>query len=406
MNLETAVAAWDTPLYSYDLAEIRRAHAELTESLPASRLYYSVKANPNPHILAALRERGCSAEVTSSGELNAALTAGFDGAGCLYTGPGKTRSEIRHAMGSGVRRFSIESSTELLRVGAEFHASGMTAEVLLRINAHDAARTGLRMSGEAAQFGMDVEEVAADPELFLGVPGTRVVGLHFFPISGARDEESLTSSLIASVAHAGRLHECGVPLDLLDLGGGFGAPYAQPGPSHDYPKLREAVSRALDLHVPRWRAGRPEVSFESGRRLVGGSGRLFTSVLDVRRRGGRTFVTVDAGINHLGGMVGLGRLVRPAATPLLTGPSRVTELVTIVGPLCTPADVVARDVDVVLPAVGDVIEFPNVGAYALTASLIAFLGRPAPAEVVVDGADVIAATRPKLTHDALPLREV
>jgi diaminopimelate decarboxylase len=149
----------------------------------------------------------------------------------------------------------------------------------------------------------------------------------------------------------------GLPMDILDLGGGFGAPYAVPGHRPVYGKLRIELEKALDYSFPRWRSGLPRIACESGRYLVGDCGELISRVTNVKESRGRRFVILDAGINTLGGMAGLGRLMPLAVQPdelavgpdeLAVGPDELavqpadrgepagTQAVTLAGPLCTP----------------------------------------------------------------------
>ncbi|MFE7741645.1 type III PLP-dependent enzyme [Nocardia sp. NPDC057455] len=404
-DLATLIRRYGSPLYVYQLDAVGRALADLRAALPArSVVYYSLKANPHVAIAAELRSLGCRAETSSSGELAAAMRAGFRSEDCLYTGPGKTDAEIGDALGIGVRRFSAESAGELERIGRAARAHGTEATVLLRVNGDSAGATGLRMTGAESQFGVAEAQVIADPARFTGVPGVRLAGVHLFPLSNASSEESLIAAFRASIALATRLRErAGLPLRIIDLGGGFAAPYARPGRRPVYSRLRGALEGMLDEGLPGWRHSDVEIAFESGRYLVGDCGRLVTTIQDVKISGDRTFVVLDAGINHLGGMAGLGRLARPSATPDDLG--RTTKTVTLVGPLCTPADVLGRDVQVSTSVPGDPLVVPNVGAYGLSASLVAFLGRPAPAEVTLMDGEVRTASRLRLAYDDLPVTQ-
>ncbi|MGI5195695.1 phosphopantetheine-binding protein [Streptomyces sp. CA-288835] len=411
-TLRRLVDRYGSPLYVYDLARVRSALEDLRAALPQpSRVYYSLKANAHPDLVAELRRGGARAEVTSRGELAAALEAGHPAAELMYSGPGKVPAELDEAIAAGMRTFSAESFGDLERIGAAADARGVTADCVLRINAAGApGQAGLRMTGGPSQFGFDLDDLAEHGARLL-VKGVRIIGMHFFPLTNARDEDGLLAELAQSVRTAAQLREeLGIPLHLLDLGGGFAAPYATPGERPVYPGLRTALTTVLDEHLPGWRDGEPVVAFESGRYLVGDSGRLVVTVTDVKNSRGNTYAVLDSGINHLGGLSGLGRLLPLSAQPLTVpdrapdgtgtdGPSHVT----LAGPLCTPADVLSRAAE--LPGVrsGDLLVFPNVGAYGLSASLLGFLGHPAPVEVVVDGAETVSATRLALRrHTAEP----
>ncbi|MBQ1097268.1 type III PLP-dependent enzyme [Streptomyces sp. b94] len=397
------VERFGTPLYVYDLDEVTAARTELLGALPdGSVLYYALKANPHPDVARALRgdDGRVRAEISSSGELHAALEAGFDPAHCLYTGPGKTTTELGHALDLGVRTFSTDSVSDVRRVGRAATERAVTAGCVLRVNAVNTdtggATTGIRMTGRPSQFGFDAESL---PDALSGlrhVDGIRLTGLHFFPLSNAKDEANLVSEFRHTVAAAVRLaDDLGLPLELLDLGGGFAAPYGTPGTRDSYPALRGELEAMLDAALPHWRTGSPLIAFESGRYLTACAGTLLLGVTNVKTGRGRTHVILDGGINAFGGMSGLGRLlpthVEPAATTAPADAPTVTAR--LVGPLCTPGDVLSRDLPGPALRPDDVVTVPNTGAYGPTASLLAFLGRPAPAEIVLRGGDLVSATR-------------
>lgn len=393
---------YGTPLYLYDLDRIESARRDLLASLPEPiELFYAVKANPHPQVAAAVAADRVRAEISSTGELAVALAAGFNAGHCLYTGPGKTTGELTEAIGRGVRTFSVESPGDLRRIGTVASRHGVVARCLLRINSASArASTSIRMTGAPSQFGIDSETLPdLLPEL-REVAGTDIVGAHFFPLSNARDEASLISEFQHTVTLAAQLHdELGLPVRLLDIGGGFAAPYAVPGSRPRYDKVRVELENALDASFAGWRHGTPGVACESGRYLVGDSGTLLCSVVNLKTSRGRRFVILDGGINTFGGMSGLGRLLPVAVQLDEDAPAGTASLV---GPLCTPGDVLGRDVDVPELAPGDVVAIPNAGAYGPTASLLAFLSRPAPVEVVVQGRRVVSVSRLEYHRDHGP----
>jgi diaminopimelate decarboxylase len=385
----------ETPAYVYDLAEVRANHANLREALPErATLYYSLKANPHPALLRELRALGARAEVCSPGELDAALAAGWRADDVLYTGPGKRAADLARALRLGVREFSADSTTGLDQLDALAAAAGVTVRCLLRINDDQpAAGQGLTMTGVASQFGADSSWVLEQPGEFAGRDHVVVAGLHLYMGTNLDTVEALAGQFRRSLRTAVRLtavlREHGADIRVLDLGGGFGAPFAKAGKGFELTGLKAELVRMFDEETPGWRTGTPEIVFESGRYLVGTAGTLLTTVLDVKRSHGKDVVVLDSGINHLGGMSGLRRL--PPLVPHLRSDRDGALDAMVTGPLCTPLDLWARSARLPHVRPGDVLAVPNVGAYGLYASLVAFLGHPLPVEVVVDGDDPDAA---------------
>ncbi|MEU5365871.1 type III PLP-dependent enzyme [Streptomyces sp. NPDC005925] len=382
-----------TPAYVYDVAEVRRNHDLLRAALPdRAGLFYSLKANPHPALLATLRASGARPEVCSTGELDAALGAGWDPADALYTGPGKSDAEIRDALTRGVRLFSVDSPYAIEQLDRLAAQGDVTARCLLRINDDQPVPgQGLVMTGVASQFGADTGWVMAEPERFTDRPRAKVVGLHLYMGTNLTDVDSLYGQFRRSLATARRLTGLlaghGSHVRVLDLGGGFGAPFARTGGAVDLATLRPRLQELFDEQIPGWREGAPEVVFESGRYLVGTAGTLITPVLDVKRSHGKDIVVLASGIHHLGGMSGLRRLplLAPHVVRTAAGSDSAPELDAVVaGPLCTPLDTWARGAKLPALSPGDLVAVPNVGAYGLCASLIGFLGHPLPAEAVVD----------------------
>jgi len=406
-NNRKLAARFGTPLYVYELDRVVAAYRDLRNSLPPGLIiFYSLKANPHPDIARAIREAerrpACRAEVSSVGELAVALEAGFAAGECLYTGPGKTESELISAIANGVRLFSVESLTDLERAGGVALGMGIVIDCLLRINSlTSGTATSIRMMGKPSQFGIDSETLETQLPRLRAVSGTRLVGAHFYSQSNARDESSLLGELKQSVVTAARLQaDLGLPMQVLDIGGGFAAPYAVPGERPLYRRIRAELGNTLDEYFPDWRSGRPEVCCESGRYLVSDCGELVSTVVNIKESRGNRFVILDAGINTLGGMAGLGRLMPLAIRPDDPSGPDGTDSATLVGPLCTPGDVLGRDVQTHTLEVGDLVTVPNVGAYGVTASLLLFLSRPAPCEVVLRRGEVLTASQLRVRRTA------
>ncbi|UNS95028.1 type III PLP-dependent enzyme [Streptomyces tubbatahanensis] len=398
-SLTHLAETFGTPLYVYRLDKVRRAALDLLDALPhGARLYYSLKANPHPAVVRELSGLGLHMEISSPGELAVSEHAGHPARHCLYTGPGKTPAEVSGALAAGVRLFSVESPTDLRRIAELGVGSGATVDYLVRLNARAAAAgTGLRMTGRSSQFGTDPDAALA-AGMFDSAPGARAAGAHLFSATNVADEQDLVEEF-DSVLHTAlsTFGTAGVAPSLLDLGGGFAAPFAAPGERPAYTGLRAVLEERLDARVPRWRAGEPGIAFESGRYLAADCGSLLTTVLDVKHSRGTTYVVLDAGVNVLGGMSGVGRLLTPAVQPSAEADGAAGDTgraeVTLVGPLCTPLDVLARSARIPVPRPGDVLRIDNTGAYGLSASLSGFLSRPPATEVVLGADDVVLDVR-------------
>lgn len=409
----------ETPAYVYDLAEVRANAARLRTALPeTAAVYYSLKANPHPLVLSALHAAGALPEVCSPGELDSALAAGWSPGQVLYTGPGKRDEDVLAALGLGVREFCVDSPHGLDQLDRLAGGTGDRVSCLLRVNDdRPAAGNGLAMTGVASQFGADTSWVREQPERFADRQHVRVTGLHLYMGTnlGGVDEllAQFTQSLDTAVELAALLAARGSTVEVLDLGGGFGAPFAHAGAAQDLGALRPGLERLLDDRLPGWREGSPRVVFESGRYLVGTAGTLLTRVLDAKRSHGTDVAVLDAGINHLGGMSGMRRL--PPLNPEVVrvadrlvggvsgggydgGDSPPVAPTLVAGPLCTPLDSWSRNAPLPPLHPGDLLAVPNVGAYGLYASLLAFLGHPAPLELAVDEDGHVHSSRLHLTR--------
>ncbi len=389
---------YGSPLYVYDLdAADRRAQALRDVLPPGAGLFYSLKANPLPALVRSLAAQGCGAEISSLGELAAVAAAGVDPTRTLFGGPGKTREELQAAIGAGIRQFSCESWTDVGRLDDVARRAGVRAQVLLRINPAAPPQARLAMTGVPSQFGFEEEALLAG-----GVPELRacdLVGVHvYYGTQIAVDTlAATTESALDAAARVSR--HLGFPCRVVDAGGGFPWPYASDDAGPDLAPARAAYAELAARHEL---ARTAALWFESGRHLCAAAGTLLATVLDVKESKGKRFVVLDTGINHLGGMSGLGRIARASiAIVPLAGDDGERTTADVVGPLCSPLDSLARGIAAPRLRVDDAVAIPNVGAYGLTASLIGFLGHPAPIEVAVRGDRVITAERLRTGHEAL-----
>lgn len=394
---------YGTPFYAYDLDQVSQRTRELFAALPeGAHVCHSFKANPLPATAREIRLGGAHAEITSEGELEAARLAGHDLREALFGGPGKTVQEIRTALAAGVRWFSCESWLDLERLSKGAGEAGTELQVLLRVNPAEAPNARLAMTGVESQFGFD-ESLLLQPDARarLQLPGIRLRGVHVYFGTQVANAEAIAENTRRALDTAQRLEAAlGFVCSVVNAGGGFPWAYANPAPPPDLTALRSLLDEV-------WHASplsqTAELWFEAGRYLTASSGTLVTQVLDVKQSRTRTFVVLDTGIHHLGGMAGLGRIPRSAVTFMnLSRPDNAEVLTAdIVGPLCTPLDSLARGLTLPLVQSGDLLAVPNVGAYGLTASLLGFLSHPAPTEIAYRGGQEKEVWRWRTGHQSL-----
>lgn len=400
-----------SPLYVYQLDEMTRRIDELRQALPEqASLFYSLKANPLPSLVERAVQSGCALEITSENELAVACSSGVSRQRILYGGPGKTAAEIHQALEAGVTYFSAESWTDLERLSMEAEQTGCAMRVILRINPRVALAGGLAMSGGATQFGFEEQELILHWSRSTQLsPLLKILGFHVYYGTQMKGVEGIAEAADQALQSIERICQaCDLQPEVVNLGGGFPWAFGREQTRGELCGLKEALEKVLKRRV---HSAGATLWFESGRYLAASSGTLVSTILDIKVSGDSRFVITDAGINHLGGMSGLGRIPRSTMSFIpSTGPSEeaFSSRAQVVGPLCSPLDCLSRNAtlpDRMQP--GDMLAIPNVGAYGLTASLVAFLTRPPPAEVALDGDRLVAVQRLQSGHrDELPTTPV
>jgi diaminopimelate decarboxylase len=320
-------------------------------------------------------------DVASAGEMDKALDVMAAGA-ISFAGPGKRDAEIELAIRAGVT-LNVESESEGQRALAIGGMLGMRPRLAVRVNPDFELRgSGMKMGGRASPFGVEAQHVAGLVKRLI-IGGAEWRGLHIFAGSQSLDTQAVIETQAATVALAARIaEEARRAPPLVNLGGGFGIPYFPGDVALDVEAIGAALAGELDKLDTQY-------AVELGRWLVGEAGVYLARVVDRKVSQGETFLIVDGGLNHhLAATGNFGTVVRRnypvAVAHRMQDPAE--EVVTIVGPLCTPLDRLADRVALPKAAVGDVIAIFASGAYGASASPSAFLGHP-PAHELLVGAD-------------------
>ena len=380
-----AARVGQTPFYAYDRGLLRQRVADLRAALPASiKLHYAMKANPMPAVVGFMAGLVDGIDVASAGELKVALDAGADPHEISFAGPGKRESELRQAVASRVM-INVESLREASLLAGISQALGLPARVAVRVNPDfELKGSGMKMGGGPKQFGIDVELV---PEMMARIQagGLAFEGFHLFAGSQNLRADSICEAQQKSYALALRLAEaCPQPVRFLNLGGGFGIPYFPGEQRLDLAPITDNLAALAE----RAKAELPEAALviELGRYLVGEAGVYVARIVDRKISRGQVYLVADGGLHHhLSASGNFGQVVRKNY-PVTIGnkaDSSDREVASVVGPLCTPLDLLADRMDIPVADVGDLVVVYQSGAYGASASPQGFLGHPACVEVLV-----------------------
>jgi diaminopimelate decarboxylase len=386
---EALAEPFGTPLYVYDLDAVARRVEALRAALPpVMELAYALKANPALAVVATFARLGLGADVASGGELATARRAGVPTSRVVVTGPGKRDEELADAVAAGVRAITVESPAELERL--ERIASGLRSRAPVLLRAATPTTPGLervRIVGDdgAGKFGMDAGDLAKAAARAARSSHLDLLGLHAFGASNVLDAAAIADHVGRTVRTAADLaRRVGLPLRLVDAGGGLGIPYE----SEEEPLDLAALGQHLTELAATW-AGEPltrptRVLLEPGRFLVGPTGAYLARVVDRKTVDGTAVVILDGGIHHLVRPALVRQEHRIRSFRRVDSPEMVSP-VTIAGPLCSGLDVFGRDRQMAPPAVGDLVAVLDAGAYGYTESMPFFLSHPTPAEVGLRG---------------------
>ncbi|TVT47940.1 MAG: pyridoxal-dependent decarboxylase, exosortase A system-associated [Sedimenticola thiotaurini] len=374
-----------TPFYAYDRKVITDRLQQLRAILPKEiHLHYAIKANSMPAVVQHLSGLTDGLDVASLGEMKVALDTGMAADKISFAGPGKSDKELTAAVAAGVT-INMESEGEMERIATIGEKLSIQPRVSVRVNPDFELKTsGMKMSGGPKPFGIDAERV---PDVLNRIAHLSLdfQGFHIFSGSQNLRPEALIEAQTNTFELAYRLAEYAPsPITWLNIGGGFGIPYFPGEKPLDLQPVADNLQKLIDeskTHLPE-----AEIVIELGRYLVGEAGIYVCEVIDKKVSRGETFVVTNGGLHHhLAASGNFGQVIRKNY-PVCVG-NRVfsdnRELVNIVGPLCTPLDILANKVELPVIQIGDLIAVYQSGAYGLSASPQGFLSHPSTIEVLV-----------------------
>lgn len=368
-----------TPLYVYSRATLER-HFQAFDSAFSAVPHlscYSVKANSNLAVLRLFGLLGSGVDVVSGGEILRARKAGIASEKIVYSGVGKTRSEIELALDHDILMFNVESAQELDLIDQIAVEKGVRARIALRVNpdvdpqTHPYISTGLKKN----KFGISIDDAFDVYVRAAQMQGIEVAGIDCHIGSQITAVRPFVDALKRVKAFVQKLHEKDIKIRFIDLGGGLGITYDNEAPPEPAQYAEAIINEMADLDCT--------LILEPGRCIVGNAGCVITRVLYTKTTEVKNFVIVDAGMNDL---------LRPSLYDAYHGVVPVRQKdgavikADIVGPICETGDFIAREFDIVSPEQGDLLAVMSAGAYGFSMASN-YNSRMRTAEVLVDGSD-------------------
>ena len=371
-----------TPFYAYDRTRIAERIAHLRTHFSAGvQLHYAMKANPMPALVDFVADKVDGLDVASAGELQIALDAGVRPEDISFAGPGKLASELRQAVAAGVL-VNVESPREVAILSALSRDLRLPARVAVRVNPDfELKSSGMKMGGGPKQFGVDAETVPALVREVVRL-GLAFEGFHVFSGSQNLSADAIVEAQRKALNLALRLaDEANVSARVINIGGGFGIPYFPGEKALDL----APIARNLEGLVTRAPQG-TQIVVELGRYIVGESGLYVCRIVDRKVSRGHVFLVTDGGLHHhLAASGNFGQVLRKNYPVVIGNKVEGTkrEKASVVGPLCTPLDLLAEGMDLAAAEPGDLVAVMQSGAYGATASPQAFLSHPRVNEALV-----------------------
>ena len=398
--LPDIAASVGTPFYCYSAATLTRHYRLFTEALsPLPHLVcFAIKSLSNVAVLKLLGDLGAGMDVVSGGEYLRARAAGVPGNRIVFSGVGKTRTEMHMALTGGIRQFNVESEPELRALSEVATSLGLDAPITVRVNPDVDARTHEKIATgkKDNKFGIPIARASEVYAEAARLPGLQVVGIDVHIGSQLVELEPFEQAYLKVADLTRRLRAEGHQITRLDLGGGLGIPYTASNDAPPLPMDYGALIKRTLGHLG------CEIEIEPGRLISGNSGVLVSQVIYVKDGEERRFLILDAAMNDLirPAMYGAHHDIVPVHE---AAPGLEPQVYDVVGPVCETGDTFARARELPPMAEGDLVAFRSAGAYgAVMAS--EYNTRPLVPEVLVSQ-DHFAVIRPRPTIDEILQRD-
>ncbi len=385
-DILSAVHQYGTPAYVYDGEQLISNYKNLKNALPNFvDVFYALKVNPNVSLVKLLRSQGACTEVCSITELEIALKAGSTPEDIVYLGPCKKDYELKRAIELGIYAIVIESETELERVSSFANNAGVTANVAIRINPDFSAEgSPWKMGGRPTHFGIEEKQAIQNFGSYLATPNIHVRGIHVYNGTNILEAQSVFENtryilnLYDQISQKYHYH-----FTMVDVGGGMGVPYFQNQEPLDITLFKELMEPLFTSFHDKYPDTR--IIMESGRFIIGTAGAMAVQVNNLKLNHGKLFAVTDGGTNCHSAAAGSGRVVKRnfPIQNISASSDTAKKIYQVSGPLCSPDDIIGRNIELNEISLDDILLVKLSGAYGPTSSPVLFHSHGYPAEILL-----------------------
>ena len=370
-----------TPLFVYSKSAMLSALAAYQRGFASrnAQICYAMKANSSLAVLQVFARAGCGFDIVSGGELERVMAAGGDAQKVIFSGVGKTRSEMRQALAAGIGCFNVESEAELEVLAEVAESMKLRAPVSIRVNpnvdpkTHPYISTGLKGN----KFGVAHEDALRIYQRAASLASLQVVGIDCHIGSQITDATPYLDAMDRVLDLVAMIEAAGIALEHIDFGGGLGIHY-----NDEAPPAADTLWQQLLAKLDARGYGGKKLMIEPGRSLVGNAGICITEVLYLKPGEQKNFCIVDAAMNDLPrpAMYQAFHAIVPLTLPKEDAAQVVYE---VVGPVCESGDWIGRD-RALSVAAGDQLAVMSAGAYCMSMAS-SYNSRGRAAEILVEG---------------------
>ncbi|AXT49412.1 diaminopimelate decarboxylase [Aquimarina sp. BL5] len=382
----SAVDKYGTPAYFYDGEQLITNYQNLVNALPSCvDVFYALKVNPNVSLVKLLRAQGACTEVCSITEMEIALKAGTPVQDIIYLGPCKKDEELKKAIALNIFAIVIESEIELERVSSFAKELGITANVAIRINPDFSAEgSPWKMGGRPTHFGIEEQQAIRNFKTYLDTPNVNIRGIHVYNGTNILEAKSVyenTKYILGLYEKIVEKYNC--EFTMVDVGGGMGIPYFNNQEELDLKEFRNLMVPLFNNFNKKFPNTR--IIMESGRFIIGTAGSMAVKVNNMKSNHGKTFVVTDGGTNCHSAAAGSGRVVkRNFPMKNISNPDdSFVDKYQVSGPLCSPDDIIGRNIMLTKVNVSDILLVELSGAYGPTSSPGLFHSHGFPSEILL-----------------------